>query len=85
MSSERKGMSTFIGFLAGAAIGAGIALLFAPQSGKETRKKIKDASEKVAGNIKENYEKVTREVKQAAENGIEHVKSFVGGSKRTTD
>ena len=31
-----------IGLLTGAAIGAIIALLFAPQSGKETRKMIKD-------------------------------------------
>ncbi len=85
MSSERKGVATLLGFLAGAAIGAGVALLFAPQSGKETRKKIKETSEKVAGDLKENYEKVTKEMKNAATSGIDHVKTFIGGSKRAAE
>jgi gas vesicle protein len=39
----RKGM--FIGFLTGGALGAALALLYAPKSGKELRKDIKDKSE----------------------------------------
>lgn len=70
MSRESNGYSSLLSFLAGAAIGAGVALLFAPQSGKETRKKIKETSEKVVD-----------EVKIAAENAIESVKSFVEGAK----
>lgn len=34
-----------IGFISGAAIGAGIALLYAPQTGKVTRKKLKGSIE----------------------------------------
>lgn len=46
MGEEKTGLKMFVRFLAGAVIGAGLALLFAPQSGKKTRKKIKDFSDK---------------------------------------
>ncbi len=39
---ERKGNSSLVPFLVGGAVGAGIALLFAPKSGREIRKDIKD-------------------------------------------
>lgn len=39
----RKGM--FIGFLTGGALGAALALLYAPKSGKELRKDIRDKSD----------------------------------------
>ena len=45
MSDEKN---TFLGtvftFLTGAMIGAGLALLYAPQTGEETRKKIKETA-----------------------------------------
>lgn len=72
MSSEKNaGVVGLVSFLTGAAIGAGLALLFAPQSGEETRKKIKDFSGKVADDVKESYEKLAKEAKK----GIESVKS----------
>jgi gas vesicle protein len=49
----------FFSFLSGAAIGAGLALLFAPQSGKETRRQIKDFSEKLGSEVKDNVEKIS--------------------------
>ena len=42
-----------IGLLAGAVIGGVIALLYAPQSGKETRQQIKEKATEVAGAVKE--------------------------------
>jgi len=88
MSGERNGYVGLIWFMAGAAIGAGLALLFAPQSGKETREKIKEFSGKVTDDIKEGYEKVSSEakksidqVKNAAEKAVENVKAFVAGAK----
>ena len=38
--------NTMIGFLAGTAVGAGLGVLFAPKSGKETRKDIKNLAKK---------------------------------------
>jgi gas vesicle protein len=88
MCDDRHSLSGFVIFLAGAAVGAGLALLYAPQSGAETRKKIKETSEKVAEDIKVNYEKISDEakksieqVKQTAEKAIENVKTFVDKAK----
>jgi len=51
--SNNTGSKMFFSFLTGAAIGAGLALLFAPQAGKETRKQIKDFSEKLGNEVKD--------------------------------
>lgn len=70
MCHENNAKYGLIAFLAGAAIGAGLGLLFAPQSGRETREKIKEKSEKMAENVK-----------AYSENAMDQVKSFVKGAK----
>ncbi|HAM39439.1 MAG TPA: hypothetical protein DCP53_08630 [Elusimicrobia bacterium] len=60
--SERKSGETILAFLIGGAIGACLGLLFAPQSGKETRKKVKifaeSIGEKTGELIEEGKEKI---------------------------
>lgn len=70
--SENTGSKMFFSFLTGAAVGAGLALLFAPQSGKETRQQIKDFSEKLGGEVKDSVEKIG-----------EKAKGFIEGAKDT--
>ena len=70
--SENTGSKMFFSFLTGAAIGAGLALLFAPQTGKETRRQIKDFSEKLGSEVKDGVEVVS-----------EKTKAFVDGAKDT--
>jgi gas vesicle protein len=67
--SENTGSKMFFSFLTGAAIGAGLALLFAPQSGKETRRQIKDFSEKIGNDVKESVEKISEKAKDFIEGG----------------
>jgi gas vesicle protein len=55
-----------IGLLAGAAIGGTLALLYAPQSGKETRQMIKDKTVSVIDSAKEKTSDVIDMVKEAA-------------------
>lgn len=43
----------FLGFVMGAAIGGGIALLTAPRSGKETRERIRESAEEFEDKVKE--------------------------------
>ena len=74
MSEGKAGMKMFCSFLTGAAIGAGLALLFAPQSGKETRKKIKEFSDKVGDDVKENVEKIGDKAKTLYEGTKEKFK-----------
>ncbi len=70
--SENTGSKMFFSFLTGAVVGAGLALLFAPQSGKETRKQIKDFSEKLSNDVREEAEKLS-----------EKAKNFIEGAKDT--
>ena len=51
--NKDKVIGLSIGILSGAVIGAAIALLFAPKSGKETRKLIKDKTIEVVDKVKE--------------------------------
>ncbi len=88
MSDERSGINGLITFLSGAVIGAGIALLFAPQSGRETRKKIKQNFVKIGEEAKEGYERISEEthdaleaVKKASEKAVFQVKSMIEGAK----
>jgi gas vesicle protein len=90
MSCEDK--SSFgvflVGFLSGAALGAGLALLFAPQSGKETREKIKDVASDVKDKIsdlvddtKDFISEQKRALKDAVEAGKEAIKKAYEGQE----
>jgi gas vesicle protein len=70
--SDNTGSKMFFSFLTGAVVGAGLALLFAPQSGKETRKQIKDFSEKLGSEVKDGVERVG-----------EKARTFIDGAKDT--
>jgi gas vesicle protein len=74
MCEGRTGMKMVCCFLTGAAIGAGLALLFAPQSGQETRKKIREFSDKVSDDVKENVEKIGEKAKTIYEGTREKFK-----------
>lgn len=75
---EDQENSPVVWFLAGAAIGATLALLFAPQSGTETRRRIKakategrdalgDTSRDLAGRGRDLFEKGKRLADEAAD------------------
>lgn len=67
--SKKKGFGKF---LAGAALGAGLGLLFAPKTGKETRKELKDSFDSMidklktvdASEVKANIETKVKELKK---------------------
>lgn len=91
MPDERSGfLAVVFSFLTGAALGAGLALIFAPQSGEETRKKIKDTTDKVTDDVKKNYEKLTQETQKAvetlkttSEKAVGQIKTFIEGAKES--
>ena len=56
-------------FIAGAAIGAALGILFAPDKGSATRKKIAEEGKKFTDEVKEKFETKTNEWK-------EKIKSF---------
>jgi len=83
MGNEESGCrtgSTILAFFIGGLVGAGVALLLAPQSGKETRQKIKeladDAKEKATQYAEEVKSKVTSAVGKGKEL-VEEKKSLI--------
>jgi len=69
MSEENNGGSQVGFFLAGLGIGAVIALLFAPRSGKETRDMILQKAEDSADFVKTKGEEIRKQAEDAVEKG----------------
>lgn len=67
-----KGLNILAAFIGGAAIGAALGILFAPEKGEETRKKIKDILREKGINLNrsemdELVDKIAAEVKDAVD------------------
>jgi gas vesicle protein len=91
MEQSRQGVGVGT-FLAGLAIGAGLALLFAPQSGEELRRKIKktarraqDAAGELATDVKERAQDLAEDVRHRTEDLLddarEEIESRVGEAR----
>jgi len=86
-----NGSSAFevtLSFLLGTATGFILGVLFAPASGEETRKRLKEEAEKAGFKAKEEYEKISHKaekgIKTAKEKGYEGIdalKDFVERKK----
>jgi gas vesicle protein len=64
MSDNRT--DALMAFLLGAAVGAGVALLLAPASGEETRRRLSDGARKLGDGLDEKLQGVKDEVKTRA-------------------
>ena len=74
--ADEKGISAgtvLVSFVAGAAIGAGLALLYAPKTGQELRESLNDFTEDAVGKIKEYTREAQEKIKTALEEGKEAV------------
>lgn len=74
--SDEKGIcagTVLVSFVAGAAVGAGLALLYAPKSGKEMRETIADLTEDAVDKIKEYAKDAQDKIKTVIEEGKEVV------------
>ena len=64
--SEYGGARTFAaGLMIGSLIGAGVALLFAPQSGEDTRRLIRRKAKRLATDVRVRYDDVKDRVRAA--------------------
>ena len=74
--SEEQGVSAgtvLVSFVAGAAIGAGLALLYTPKSGREMRENILDLTEDAVDKIKEYAKEAQEKIKTAIDEGKETI------------
>ncbi|MGY5845964.1 YtxH domain-containing protein [Salegentibacter sp. HM20] len=58
--------STLLALITGAAIGAGIGLLYAPESGEKTRKKLQDDARKAQDNLSKKYQETSANLSDRA-------------------
>jgi gas vesicle protein len=68
---ERRGGGTFSAFLVGLAIGAGAALLLAPQSGERTRRNLARGAKRV----RRQAEEFVRDTRERAEDAIDDARA----------
>lgn len=61
--------SSAMSFLLGAVTGAAIALLFAPDSGSETRSRLAQAAKRVGSKARQSAEELGHEAREALERG----------------
>jgi gas vesicle protein len=87
-TKEWGGSGSLLLFLAGGLVGAGVALLYAPLSGEETRQHIRIQAERarrktrdLAENIKENIASLIDEVKETTDKIIEEGKELTKEKK----
>lgn len=64
--SENSSGSMMVGVLMGAVMGAGLALMFAPMAGKETRRHIGDAARKLGAGTKGRVDDLVGAIKSGA-------------------
>lgn len=76
-----KGTKTLLALIAGAAIGAGIGVLFAPEEGKKTRKKIKESLDDVSEDLKNKFNEIRSDAEhsgtQMKTSFMENVEDFL--------
>ena len=83
MSRERNS-GIVLGILAGAAIGSLLGVLFAPEKGVETRRKLRRKAEDFRDGALEHYEKISGKVKQGAEKVVADVKESYEDYKKNS-
>ena len=88
MARRDNSLDLMFSFLLGSFVGATIALLFAPASGEQTRRLIRERTDEVSGNLRQEYGRVRDKaeieisrLKNRASDGISQAKTFYDQKK----
>lgn len=86
---DKHPSNTLLALLAGVAIGAGLGILFAPDSGENTRRKIKDGAEGYGDELKQQLnalnEKIRSSVAQQGEQFADQAEDLVDTAGEETE
>ena len=69
---------TFLAFLLGAALGAGTALLLAPQSGKDTRRSLSESTDDALKSLQDKGDLISKKSQKIIEDGKSSVETLKG-------
>lgn len=81
---EPRGGHTLTAFIMGAALGAVIALLYAPASGAETRSRMKKLSKDAAREARRRFEQGRQKFQEAVAEGEQALESEMGSGGSTS-
>ena len=68
--SEREAVSFVSGLILGAIIGAGVAMLTAPQPGKKTRKRLKKSARRLQGTAADRLDELAGDIKGKVDEAV---------------
>lgn len=77
--------NTIIALLTGATIGAGLGLLYAPKSGKETRKQLQDEAGELKKNLGDQYDTVSDHLSDFTEETKKKIEAQINSSLKTAN
>jgi gas vesicle protein len=79
MSEERgySGAAIALGFILGGALGASLALLFAPESGRRTRERLRD----LAADVRDKTIDLSEDIRDRAEDAVERSREVIEEKK----
>ncbi len=81
---SKSSVSAILGFMAGAAAGAAIGVLFAPDKGTTTRKKIKSQAQKVGDEMKEGLSHKIDELNKFVAGFVDETKDKIADLEKKT-
>jgi gas vesicle protein len=76
---DNNSSNTLLALLAGVAIGAGLGILFAPDSGENTRRKIKDGAEGYGDELKNQLSALNEKIRSSVAQSGEHITDEIDG------
>jgi len=86
MTNERCGLpEVVLSFLAGCVVGGTVALLYAPQSGTRTRRRIADFTEDIRDRAGDVTEQATEKLQKAREQATEKVHQAIERGRSLVD
>lgn len=81
-TTMETGRSFAVGLLCGAAIGAALGLLFAPQTGAATRRDLKKSADRLSRRAMKLYDNASETVEQLAERGADMIEKTKEAASR---
>lgn len=74
---SEKNHTTLLALLAGVALGAGLGILFAPDSGRRTREKLKSGINELGDDLQEQLQTLSQKVQAAINDKAQHLEHTV--------